>query len=821
MLKTEFKTITSQQQHSQHKLLYVKEAAMIVLFAVLFLLNDVSSQGLQNCSSHTSCSECISHSSCVWCSTVGSAKCMPWIDGNCTCDKEDIIHYESEIIDISSLPLSNENQITLESAHVELAVGQPIDIKISIKASEDFPLDLYMLMDLSNSFRDDLITVQNIAPELPLSLRNVSSHFNIGFGTFVDKPIPPFVSNVQLQQLLMYNGIPSSCSKSICGRPFGYEHVVSLTNSSQLFNSSVQGSKIATNVDNPEGTLDAMLQAAICTDTVGWRTKSRKILLTMTDDVIHTAGDGALAGIVRPHDGLCHTEHDPEQNKTLYKYSLVQDYPSLEMVRAALISNGIVPVFAIPTQKDEILDFYNNTVSVHLGGFATGLAAGSDNLIDVINEAYSKIVSNARLQFTTLPSFLSVNVSADCPNYKKESIECVNIGNETINFTITLTLTQCTQNLKDGHTNNITVDVPGFGQFTIKVSGHCICNCERDIFTNSTDCSNNGNNTCGICSCSEGWGGSDCSCSTAKCPLGPNNIECSARGICNCGTCICNEPPSVVLGVSDPHINGDACECSNFDCDTDNDGIVCSGRGVCTCSNSTYMCQCNTSLVTGARYTGDACKCSTDHCINPANQTSLVCSGRGTCKPCQPQGFACQCDQGHTGSYCEIVIISRLAECDYSDNITKCVSCYSEAAKNNETVISACGNLYCNNFILLKQKQQNIIDTSSTIRCSYINGDCRYTFYVGVTLNGSDLYAVEANECLLIPSWGIALIILFVLMIIGISILITIKCCIMFLDYQEVKKFEAEVRSSMFSKNINPMYQSPDVKYENVAYGKR
>ena len=37
----------------------------------------------------------------------------------------------------------------------------------------------------------------------------------------------------------------------------------------------------------------------------------------MTDDVLHTAGDGRLAGIVKPNDGQCHTQYDPSYNKTI------------------------------------------------------------------------------------------------------------------------------------------------------------------------------------------------------------------------------------------------------------------------------------------------------------------------------------------------------------------------------------------------------------------------------------------------------------------------------------------------------------------------
>ena len=75
---------------------------------------------------------------------------------------------------------------------------------------------------------------------------------------------------------------------------------------------------ISASSDDPEGTLDAMMQAVVCTDVVGWREEARKVLLVMTDDLMHTAGDGRLAGIYRPNDAKCHTQLDPKVNRVLY-----------------------------------------------------------------------------------------------------------------------------------------------------------------------------------------------------------------------------------------------------------------------------------------------------------------------------------------------------------------------------------------------------------------------------------------------------------------------------------------------------------------------
>ena len=806
---------------------------------LLYLLLQVSflhlaTAQLSNCTNFVSCSECISSTSCVWCSTPGSAHCLSELDNVTGCNEQDIFQPVSNITDQYDLPLNEKNQVSLGNISLKLRIGEPLTFTVSVKAAEDFPLDLYMLMDLSGSFEGDLNVVKSLAPQLPLTLRNVSSDFLIGFGTFVDKPSLPYTSSVQKNEKLTYNNQPSCDAKRLCAKPFNYEHVVSFTNSSDLFNSSVQETIVSTNVDDPEDPLGAMLQAVVCKGLVGWREKSRKILLIMTDDVLHTAGDGHLAGIVKPNDGQCHTQYDSSYNKVVNNAALMQDYPSIEQVREVLQDNDIIPVFAISLTENATENatfLYNTTVGPFLGGFTTTLTANSTNLINVLEEAYLKVVSSARLSFN-LPNYLSANITANCPphaTYLPDTYECVGIGNGTVTFNISLMLRKCTNNFKNGITEQVVFHIPGFGQFTVDINGICSCDCDSETEYNSSTCSTNGDLTCGLCICNNGWASNDCSCSTTtnvSCPIGPNGIECSGRGQCGiCGRCICLEPNTRIQGVLHPHIVGDACECSNYECNTGSNGLVCSGHGLCMCSNGQYTCDCNVSSLTGEAYTGDACQCSSDHCID-SNNTGRLCNGRGTCDPCQPQGRACTCNDGYRGQYCEKTFKSLLAVCDNSGTVRECVKCYGEAAKDNKEISSICLGLVCGNFTLLhegpSQDDYDIPGTvdSSTIDCTFIDGECRYNYYVGLSTNEESVYAVPPRECLLIPSWSIALIVLVCLVIIGCLVLVCIKCCIMYLDHREFKKFEKEVNEVDFSKSSNPLYHKPDVTYTNIAYGK-
>lgn len=57
---------------------------------------------------------------------------------------------------------------------------------------------------------------------------------------------------------------------------------------------SIAAISTVTNHDAPEAILEALLQVAVCKDVVGWREAARKLILVMTDQGFHTAGDGRV-----------------------------------------------------------------------------------------------------------------------------------------------------------------------------------------------------------------------------------------------------------------------------------------------------------------------------------------------------------------------------------------------------------------------------------------------------------------------------------------------------------------------------------------------
>ena len=66
--------------------------------------------------------------------------------------------------------------------------------------------------------------------------------------------------------------------------PLSYHHQTTLREfTAEEFKEEVLSQPLAGNVDEPEGGLDALMQAMVCRQRVGWRRNARKIILMATD----------------------------------------------------------------------------------------------------------------------------------------------------------------------------------------------------------------------------------------------------------------------------------------------------------------------------------------------------------------------------------------------------------------------------------------------------------------------------------------------------------------------------------------------------------
>jgi hypothetical protein len=67
----------------------------------------------------------------------------------------------------------------------------------------DYPVDLYYLMDVSQSMDDDKETLAKMSYKIASEMRTITTNFRLGFGSFVDKPVI-FVHYLKIKSTHMY-----------------------------------------------------------------------------------------------------------------------------------------------------------------------------------------------------------------------------------------------------------------------------------------------------------------------------------------------------------------------------------------------------------------------------------------------------------------------------------------------------------------------------------------------------------------------------------------------------------------------------------------
>ena len=77
------------------------------------------------------------------------------------------------------------------------------------------------------------------------------------------------------------------CTDSVCQPSYGYHNSLPLTNATEEFEEKVNETKHSSNQDNPEGSLDAMMQAIVCKVllTLLLFSKLKKKVFTLTSEV--------------------------------------------------------------------------------------------------------------------------------------------------------------------------------------------------------------------------------------------------------------------------------------------------------------------------------------------------------------------------------------------------------------------------------------------------------------------------------------------------------------------------------------------------------
>lgn len=142
----------------------------------------------------------------------------------------------------------------------------------------------------------------------------------------------------------------------------------------------VKTAHVSGNLDAPEGGFDAIMQAIVCENEIGWREQARRLLVFSTDAGFHYAGDGKLGGVITPNDGHCHMD------KNRYTHSELQDYPSISQINLKVKEHKINVIFAVTAQEHEVY----HELSKHVEGSSSAiLSDDSSNIVDLVRDEYN------------------------------------------------------------------------------------------------------------------------------------------------------------------------------------------------------------------------------------------------------------------------------------------------------------------------------------------------------------------------------------------------------------------------------------------------
>ncbi|XP_070693758.1 integrin beta-5 [Pempheris klunzingeri] len=755
--------------------------------------------GLNMCmsGSATSCEECLLiHPSCAWCAQEDFGRGRT-LTSRCDlsqnlqkrgCEARSIEYPTSSISVLQNMPLSSKGsgssqynvvQIMPQKISLRLRPGDQTWFGLQVRQVEDYPVDLYYLMDLSLSMKDDLDTIRNLGTKLAQEMGKLTSNFRLGFGSFVDKNMSPFSYTAPKYQQNPCNGYKLFPN---CVPTFGFRHILSLTDKVDRFNEEVQKQMVSRNRDAPEGGFDAILQAAVCKEEIGWRKEAYHLLVFATDDVPHLALDGRLGGLVQPHDGQCHLS---EKNE--YSASTKMDYPSLALLGEKLAENNIFLIFAV-TKRLYVI--YKNFTALIPGTTVEILDQDSKNVIQLIITAYNNIRSKVELSVWDHPEDLSLSFTATCQDGKPlpglRKCADLKIG-DTVSFNVTVEARSCPPG---GTEQSFTIKPVGFkDRLEVAVDYQCDCSCSRTAQINSSICSSIGTYNCGTCRCEPGYLGARCECQEGEassmylsaCREAEGKQMCSGRGECSCNQCLCYESE---FGK----IYGSFCECDDFSC-ARHKGILCSGHGECHCGE----CKCH------AGYIGDNCNCSTEttSCISDDGQ---MCSGRGSCVCGR-----CQCTEpGAFGDTCE-----KCPTCpDACGTKRECIECRlfnSGRLADNQT----CQRLCKDEIITMETLKTE--DTGAVLCLYKTDNDCVMKFTYSEHASGrSILTALKEPECGGGPdAMMVLLAVVGSILLVGVVLLAVWKLVITIHDRREFARFQSARSRARYEMASNPLYKQP------------
>nr|XP_031846906.1 integrin beta-PS-like isoform X2 [Nomia melanderi] len=775
------------------------------------------------CSAQQSCRSCLLTPRCVWCAARVSSQSNSSLircttreryqkEGDHWCPRSDVINDANQVTVITNRRLSSTNgagvvQVQPQKIQLKLRRGEEQNITLSYSQAANYPVDLYYIMDVSWTMERYRNELSELAGQLAKAMQKLTSNFRLGFGSFIDKVTLPMTNTEPLK-------LQNPCEN--CSPPYGFKNHMRLSEDIDLFKTNVRRARTSGNFDGPEGGLDALMQAIVCSKEIGWREHARRLIVFSTDSPSHIAGDGKLAGLIEPNDCLCHMD-----DEGYYTYSVLQDYPSIGQINKVARKHDVNIIFAV---TENAMEWYN-LMSKRITGSSTGtLDKGSNNIVNLISGEYEKLVQSVTL-IDDAPRTVDVKYFSRCltnATELQERRECggLRAGN-VVHFDVLLKAVECPANSSEWQ-QTVQIKPSGINEsLTIDLSIICGCPCDQPghpgYQPGSEDCRGKGTTVCGVCVCDDGFYGKFCECdghdfgagseaAIAECKPDNETAEiCSGRGVCKCSVCNCMKRPN-----PKEIFYGKYCECDNFSCKRSK-GLVCNDKGKCECGT----CDCI------AGWSGEACDCreTNSTCLPP--KIGEICSGHGDCV-CG----SCQCHEKdgvrYSGKYCDHC---PTCPAEYCEVLKDCVECkaYNSGPYSQNGKCDLCPHQID---IVDVIEPDSVKDLEMDAKICHMpdDGGCNIIFKYQQNDDASrgdiKIFNILAQKEKMCPEplnvFGIAIGLVASTVFFGFLVIVIWKVSTMIYDRREFAKF---IRAqAVESKGDNPLYKQATSTFQNPTF---
>ncbi|CAB4066526.1 ITGB5 [Lepeophtheirus salmonis] len=667
----------------------------ILSFTLLHIFSLPLSRASSSCTDDlgnkiTDCDACMRHLGCVWCNDRepnGMARgCITESQAMSDCDKS--INLKNSIEYIRDSPLDTDSSDKIRVFPQEVALS-------------DNPVDIYFLMDLSSSMNKSKSNLVDASESIARRISELSSSFKIGFGSFSDKLVPPFGMTKRYSDSRNYL------------RSYSYRHQMSLGTDVEEFRRRVQFSDLAGNVDSPESGLEALSQAILCEEEIGWTPGDvRRVIIFISDKEQHFALDGKMGGLYTMSQGKCELSSVRGETYLTYSKSREYDYPSFGQIRHEL------------RKKKDLSLFLQGTDNVG------ALTEDPSSIEEIVVEQYQSIKN--RISMTVNSShhgLLKYTLHGDCISEKTLKRQQSDL------LKVTASSDLCLETDTDGQHKSFSIQLQGYEKDQLSVKAKCAyCSCP-DVEPGSRKCSGNGNFICGGCQCYDGFSGRNCECNDND-VLNAQNREDSCKFESE------DEPASVdqktvldflppvgyatgkaFVSVGESNSTTPTCKCDegfsgdNCDCPTSDERCraaltgddVCSGKGECICG-----------------------KCQNCKDENELRLEKKLCSSTfigNTFRPYLNMGCKIQDDLSLEDSF--FLLIGDYNDCDQMEQRYNQSLAQKEDEEGNDELPTR-GDLG-------RIEQIRKIDTADFKFCTFRYGDCNIEYFHN-RLDSNDIY---------------------------------------------------------------------------------